>query len=102
MMKVGDILWSKPYYQPNTDKWQQQKIAGETRLSWLLENGTKINKKTMRETIPNFGWHLWYTDQGKLDHKWISENRNSIASKVSVCNDVSQLKNIALILMGKE
>lgn len=101
-IRVGDILWTHPYGQP--EKWlaQPEVITGETAQSWIMGdsrfNPEKVNKKTLRETIPKFGYRQWYTEQGKIDALFIRNHRHQISAAILSCADVSQLKKIAEII----
>jgi len=114
-IKVGDTLWCfdenrRVYTKPPEGKlygtiiyeehFRPEKIAGETRQSWLIKNhpyaDIKVNKETMRSS-GRLGTFRWYTDRTKADAVWVRKHRPAIASRVQVA-EADQLREIAKIV----
>lgn len=101
-IKIGTMLHTTDHGR--SDKWTSEKVTGETAQSWIMEGKykpSKVNKRTMLETIPRWGNRRWYTEQGMKDLRWINENRWEISSAVGAVDDVSMLRTIARMI-GKE
>lgn len=101
-IKVGDMLWTHPHGQPNKWLLGPETITGETPQSWLLGDSKykrdKVNKKTLRESIQNYGYRQWYTEQEKFDLIFIRRHRHQISGAILLCNNVNQLRKIAEII----
>lgn len=93
-MKIGDKL----YYSDFRNGWTARVIEGETKQSWLMDTGAKVNKKTLTSKNGKYAETFWYTDKQRDDQCWITTNRYKIASRVQVCNDVDTLKKIEELL----
>lgn len=96
MTKVGDTLYHAKTWA--ADKWFSEKIIGETRMSWLLKDNRKVNKKTMQESQGDYSPLHWYTARGRDDFIWISNNAQRIGSAVSGCRERYKLERIAAIV----
>jgi hypothetical protein len=101
---VGSIVWvfdknRRVYRTPEPGRlWSSQgpiyrehfrpiKIANETRVSWVLANGNKVNKKTLAGI---------YTSEAQIDdHCWVHDYLRSIVRIVERCNNAVILRKIA-------
>lgn len=83
------------------ERYIETPIIGETRNSWVLRDGTKLNKKSQ----PNGIFLDWKTVK---QHEWVQQNHFFIGEEISsyIGSDLSydQLKQIAAIIgyIGKE
>jgi hypothetical protein len=83
------------------DRYIETPIIGETRNSWVLRDGTKLNKRTQ----PNGIFLDW---ESVRQHEWVQQNHFFIGEEISsyIGRDLSydQLKKIAAIIgyHGKE
>jgi hypothetical protein len=100
--KIGDTLWTSPYGQPERFGEASDTITGETKFSWLMGDSKykreKVNKRTMRETIPRYGDRIWYTADGLANVKFLRSYRHHISSRVLSCSDPAKLRQIMAIL----
>lgn len=105
--KVGDKLHSETARRGESaaDRWRSWTITGETKGCWLLEDGDKPNKITLRTPKDRLGHQTrYYTDAQMQNKKFCDKHARDIASAVSVCDDAEKLRTIALLigLIGKE
>lgn len=78
------------------EHFRPRKITGETRISWVLEDGTKVNKKTLKTHPDAFDAVL--TSEEQIDQAcWVHEHRYPIERLIHRCN-YAQLKAIAEIV----
>jgi hypothetical protein len=91
-LKVGDKLNYEEY------GWTSRVIEGETKQSWLMDTGAKVNKKTLKSNNGRYSPTLWYTDKQRDDQCWITTNRYRIESEVRRCNDRATLEKIDNLL----
>lgn len=102
MTQIGDRLYTSPHGRPERIGEEHDTITGETKFSWLMGDPKfkreKVNKKTMMESIPNFGHRRWYTVQGLTEEAWRRKYRHVISGVVQVEMDVKKLRLIAEIL----
>ena len=98
-IKIGDTLWGSEYGRQ--ERWRSLPVTGETKQSWLLghPNGhfkpVKVNKKTMIESVPNYGSIKWFTEQGKNDEEFRRKHAHRIGQAVAASRDIAVLKQIA-------
>jgi hypothetical protein len=96
-IKIGDTLWGAEYGRP--EQWRSLPVIGETKMSWLLGHARlhpiKVNKKTMLETVPNYGSIKWFTEQGKVDEEFRRKHAHGIGRAVESLRDVTLLRQIA-------
>lgn len=102
-MQVGDEIWCHDY-RTHTRPWFKEIITGETRQSWILGNNSqyKVNKKTMLESLGQWGSRRWYTDDARNTKRWLDRNAWRIAKAVEGCHDADILKKIAVLVGYQE
>lgn len=102
-IKIGDVLWGVEYGRP--DRWRSLPVTGETKQSWLLGPApfkpVKVNKKTMLESVPNYGSIRWFTLQGKVDEMFCRQHGSAISRKVLELRDAAALRQIADLIGHK-
>lgn len=102
MTKIGDRLYTSPYGRPERVGEEHQEITGETRFSWLVGDPNykrdKVDKKTMLEAIPGYGYRRWFTVQDLHEEVWRKKYRHVISGVVLGERDPKKLKMIADIL----
>jgi hypothetical protein len=91
-IKIGDKL----NYEERG--WTSRVIEGETKQSWLMDTGAKVNKKTLLSKNGRYLPTLWYADKQRDDKCWITTNRYRIESEVRACNDRATLEKIDNLL----
>lgn len=88
------------------EHFRAEKVIGETRASWLLDDGNKIDKSTGQLRAPGRGGFfglssdVFTTRQAVDDACWINEHRLAIEKLVRNCNDAATLKAVKDILEG--
>lgn len=98
---IGDTLFRVPDNWRKGQEWKGSRIVAETRGTWVLENGSRPNKKTMRTPRDRQGYSTrYYTLRGMEDRIFCDKHARDIASAVSVCNDPVTLTLIAK-MVGK-
>lgn len=95
-IKVGDTLWMRDS-RDSRRGWQSSIIAGETRQSWRMENGSKILKSTMLENLGKWGSQRWHTADGKEAQRWV-DARFGIGQRVSSEQNPEMLRKVAEIV----
>lgn len=93
-LKIGDKL----HYAERQGDWVSRVIESETKQSWLMDTGAKVNKKTLKSNNGRYPETFWYTDKQRDDQDWITKNRYRIVSRVQVCNNVDTLKKVDALL----
>lgn len=79
--------------------WVKHHIDAETSRSWILSNGTKIDKKTLGRAGDSIQYRfLAYSEEEIDQHQWIRDNRFRLSSEVSRVHDYHKLQAIAQIL----
>ena len=112
-LKVGDMLYSfdtnRRTYRPNPPgqsyssggpiyerHFEAEKIVGETKLSWVMERGAKINKKTF-STPTSYGFSGYFTKSAMDSDIWKHSHRHKIVREVERAS-ADQLRAIAQIV----
>jgi hypothetical protein len=96
--KVGDII----YYR-NGHRWLSYRIKGETKRSWLVDEGRKVNKKTLIMKKSPYSDILFFTESQMTDVIWKRQNVQVIERLVrSSKTSVEKLKKVLEILQGDE
>lgn len=106
-LKVGDTIY---LFDDNARTYDQQtgeskyaahfrsfRIIGETKFSWLAgseHRPSKVNKKTMLESVRDFGNRRWYTKTGKQDAIWRNQHRHNIREAIDRL-DADGLRKVA-------
>ncbi len=113
MAKIGDTVYlfdqnTRRYTAPSPEEkkagriwgsliwrghWVPVKIVGETRVSWLLEHGAKIPKKTAR--INNESPAM---SEDELNDRCLVDEHGYKISEIVRRADASQLRSIANII----
>jgi hypothetical protein len=104
-VKVGSVLHCQQRHRYNGE-WSRVKVVGETRGTWLLEQGyPAINKKTLcsRASKTDYGWRF-YTTKEKEDKLYVEDNRARTARRIEVMQlvDAETLRQIVDLLDAKE
>lgn len=90
---------------PDPEKyWRGHVVIGENKVSWLLEDGYKVDKKTLElRGIRNF-YGLYkqvYTAATKAEKEWRDKNHRRIVKAVE-CADTTTLRAIDALLNPAE
>lgn len=103
-IKVGDTLWSDD--DNGRRAWTELPIVSETKLSWIVcekryasipHMQSKVNKKTMLESLGRYGNKRWYTAAQKAARDWRQEHAGPICQRVQFATE-DQLREIAKIV----
>jgi len=99
-LQVGDRVWifdgnrriyikgqSGPVFR---EHFRPLTIDAETRISWVLSDGRKINKKTLDGCYP--------TEESVDDACWIQDHSYRISEEVRRCRSAATLKQIASLV----
>lgn len=85
--KAGQAHSSAPIYR---EHFRPLEIVGETRLSWILSNGSKVRKKTLDGVL---------VSESQIDEAcWVNDHLYMISRAVGRCTDASVLRQIAALL----
>jgi hypothetical protein len=83
--------------------WRAYKVEGETRTSWLLQDGVKVEKETLQirgKVSP--GWSpRAYTEQQKSERVWLQTHQRHILRLVERA-DCATLRQIAALVGYEE
>lgn len=107
-LKIGDTLWffsannrvyraggGPPIYSHH---FRPYTIDGETKPSWVMSNGEKVNKKTLASAgSHSYGGRGYFTAEGMAADIWDNDHRQKIIEVVRRI-DVPTLKAIAKIV----
>lgn len=103
-MKIGDALYTRDikrrvYKDDNGDRssrpnpryyWRAHTIIGETRDSWVLDNGArslKVAKSDLRLRGELYGMGAYaYTAEAKADREWLDEHYTRLLDAVRTAN----------------
>lgn len=113
-MKIGDVVYrfdeNRRVYRDKSfgggggpvyrEHFEPLKIVGENRVSWILEHGWKVNKKTFRGEVAayQFGGRGFFTAEGMENDIWDHEHRHKIVDAVRRVATIDQLRRVADIL----
>ena len=96
-LKVGEWIYQRNGINGNVNRarpYAPYQIVGETRVSWLLDNGDKANKKTLEVSHKNYGPSRYVTAEDRDRLLWLSENKSRIVRAVSDCFDPVILRRV--------
>lgn len=113
-MKIGDTLYRfdgnrRVHREPRSfsgggatiyrEHFEPLKIVGENNVSWILERGWKVNKKTLKGEAKSYeyGGRGFFTAEGMEDDIWDHDCRHNIIDAVRRTS-VDKLKQIARIV----
>jgi hypothetical protein len=71
----------------------EREIIGETRVSWILNTGEKINKKQIGNPSST-GLQVWVSEADVDATVYVHDNASKIADKVRSCRNPDLLKRI--------
>ena len=75
------------------EHWREEKITGETKVSWVTQHGKKIPKKRSRGVC---------FSSVELDQVvWAQENRYKLSEELRECDDFAKLQAVSKILRGE-
>ena len=109
MLKIGDTIFrfdgNRRVYRKNdriggggpiySEHFEPLKIVGENKVSWLLEQGWKANKKSLSSAKAlEYGGRGFFTAEGMKDDIWRYEHRNKIVRLVDQA-DPAILRQVA-------
>lgn len=103
-MQIGDTLYrfdgNRVYREPGKvyrAHFEPLQIVGENRVSWILEHGWKVNKKTGRGDASSYayGGRGFFTKEAMEDDIWDHENRHKISGFVLREATIAQLRQAA-------
>ena len=103
-LKIGDTLWHQD--DNGRLRWCSAKVLSETKLSWIVADPkyadaptmhSKVNKKTMLESLGRYGHRRWYTVAQKDAKDWRDQHCGPIMNRVQFA-DADQLRQIAAIV----
>jgi hypothetical protein len=105
-LKVGDVLYnfdgnrrfyenrhSAPVYSRH---FEAHEIEGETKQSWIMRYGKKVNKKTLASSC-QYGDRGYFTKSAMEADIWLHDHRHKIVRLVENI-EVEKLKQIAAIV----
>lgn len=117
-LAIGDKVWifdgNRRVYAPGShggpiyrEHFVVHTIAGETRSSWVLDNGWKINKTTGSLRFVGkgnyaVGAQVFTSEYDVEDACYVYDNRPDIANLVLRCRNAKVLRTIHGILKGNE
>lgn len=79
--------------------WVKHHIEAETSRSWILSDGTKIDKKTLGRAGDSIQYRfLAYSEEEVDQHAWVKEHRQTISSEVGRLHNYYTLQNVARII----
>ena len=112
-MKIGDTLYrfdgNRRVYRDRSpsggggpiyrEHFEPLKIEGENRLSWVLDGGWKVNKKSLKGEAASFsyGGRGFFTAEQMEDDIWQHDHRYRIRDLFDRCSP-EQLREIAKLL----
>ncbi len=110
-MQIGDILYTRDTNRRVRDSnhafitahyWREHIIIGETRDSWILQDGARTLKAAKNDLrlrlreLYGMDSHA-YTPETKADREWLDTNRMRLVDMVRVA-DVATLRRVAAVL----
>lgn len=99
-LKVGDTIFQENGWNGNRDRkvlYPSYKIVGETRISWILDNGERPKKATLEAPHPGYSPSRYVVAEERDRRIYIGRHRLDLSRKVANCKDVEVLKEIAAI-----
>jgi hypothetical protein len=114
-LQVGDRVWlqddNNRHYEPGHSgpvfrrSFTSRLVVSETKQSWVLDSGLKINKKTGLLRSPNADGSFYglsarvYRSETEVeDECWARANRYKVAQAVQHCYDAGVLREVAALL----
>lgn len=109
-MQIGDVLYTYDMSRRKYDEdgrpdarsnWKAHAIIGETRVSWIIEDGYKVEKDTLLlRGIKDFRGlrNRAFAEPEMRDKLWVELNHFRIVDAVERTEDIMKLHQVAVLL----